>query len=50
LRRYAPEEMVALRIPAAVMQEINRALRDSIRLLYGSDPRSRSFLDEVTRP
>ncbi|RLT25610.1 MAG: DNA repair protein RecO [Chloroflexi bacterium] len=47
LRRFAPEELAALRLPAAALLEVDRALRGSILALYGREPRSRSFLDEV---
>jgi DNA repair protein RecO (recombination protein O) len=47
LRRFAPEELAALRLPAAALLEVDRALRGSILTLYGREPRSRSFLDEV---
>jgi DNA repair protein RecO (recombination protein O) len=47
LRRFPPEELVALRLPDAALREVDRALRGSIHLLYGAEPRSRSFLDEV---
>ena len=47
LRRFAPEELAGLRLPEAVQREVDRALRGSIHLLYGAEPRSRSFLDEV---
>jgi hypothetical protein len=47
LRRFPPEELAALRLPAATLLEVDRALRGSILALYGREPRSRSFLDEV---
>ena len=47
LRRYPPEELAALRLPGATLLEVDRALRGSILALYGREPRSRNFLDEV---
>ena len=47
LRRVPPEELVQLRLPAGPLAEADRALRGSILLLYGHEPNSRRFLDEV---
>jgi len=47
LRRFPPEQLTKLRLPAGPFQEADRALRGSILLLYGHEPKSRSFLDEV---
>jgi len=47
LRRHPPEQLVALRLPEGPMREVDRALRGSVRLLYGAEPKSRAFLDEV---
>lgn len=48
LRRFAPEQLASLRLPDAPLLEVDRALRGSILSLYGREPRSRNFLDEVT--
>ncbi len=48
LRRFPPEQLAALQLPAGPLQECDRALRAAILLLYGREPKSRSFLDEVT--
>lgn len=47
LRRFPPEQLTQLRLPAGPLQEADRALRGFILLLYGHEPKSRSFLDEV---
>ncbi|MFM7782981.1 MAG: DNA repair protein RecO C-terminal domain-containing protein, partial [Candidatus Limnocylindrus sp.] len=48
LRRFAPEELVTLRLPSGPLQEVDRALRAAVLLLFGREPKSRSFLDEVS--
>ena len=47
LRRFPPEQLTKLRLPAGPLAEADRALRGSILVLYGHEPKSRSFLDEV---
>ena len=48
LRRYAPEQLASLRLPSGPLLEVDRALRAAILHLYGREPKSRSFLDEVS--
>ena len=48
LRRFAPEQLAELRLPTGPLQEVDRALRAAILHLYGREPKSRSFLDEVS--
>jgi hypothetical protein len=48
LRRFAPEQLAELRLPNGPIQEVDRALRAAIAQLYGREPKSRTFLDEVT--
>jgi DNA repair protein RecO (recombination protein O) len=48
LRRFAPEQLAELRLPNGPLQEVDRALRAAIVQLYGREPKSRTFLDEVT--
>jgi len=48
LRRFAPEQLAALRLPSGPLQEVDRALRAAILNLYGREPKSRTFLDEVS--
>jgi DNA repair protein RecO (recombination protein O) len=50
LRRFAPEELASLTLPPAPQREVSRALRGAIHLLFGSEPKSRSFMDEVLAP
>jgi hypothetical protein len=50
LRRFAPEELVALNLPPAPQREVSWALRGAVHLLFGAEPKSRSFMDEVLAP
>jgi DNA repair protein RecO (recombination protein O) len=50
LRRFAPEELVALTLPPGPQREVNWALRGAVHLLFGAEPKSRNFMDEVLAP
>ncbi|MSQ40023.1 MAG: hypothetical protein EXR56_03940, partial [Chloroflexi bacterium] len=50
LRRFAPEELVSLTLPPAPQREVSWALRVAVHLLFGTEPKSRSFMDEVLAP
>jgi DNA repair protein RecO (recombination protein O) len=50
LRRFAPEELVALTLPPAPQREVSWALRGAVHILFGAEPKSRSFMDEVLAP
>lgn len=47
LRRYAPEQLVALTLPGGPQREVGGALRSAVTLLFGAEPKSRTFMDEV---
>lgn len=47
LRRIAPEELVPLSLPAGPQREVSWALRGAVSVLFGVEPKSRAFMDEV---
>ena len=50
LRRFAPEALVPLTLPVGPQREVSSALRGTVQLMFGVEPKSRSFMDEVLAP